>query len=260
MVPDRMLDLVGRPGGPLADATLWHLEVTESRRVTSNVHRLVLTAPDLGKLSYTAGQDLMFRFELPDDRIVNRRYTIRSFEQQRPAVTLDVSLHGAGPGTDWIRAAEIGSRIDAIGPRGKITLRNDADWHMFIGDETGIPGALAMIESMPRGFKAIGIFEVDSSADEQLPSGDIDGGLDVRWCHRLGHSAPGDVDLLVEALVATGFPAGNGHVYVAAEASVARVISGALRERGLDADQISAKAYWRRGLPNAEHGEPTHED
>ena len=28
---------------------------------------------------------------------------------------------------------------------------------------------------------------------------------------------------------------------------------------GLSQDQISGKAYWRRGLPNAEHGEPTKE-
>ena len=30
MTPDRMLDLVGLPGGPLADATLWRLEVIEA--------------------------------------------------------------------------------------------------------------------------------------------------------------------------------------------------------------------------------------
>jgi NADPH-dependent ferric siderophore reductase len=260
MVPDRMLDLVGRPGGPLAEAALWNLEVIETRHVTPNMHRLVLTAPGLGDLRYKAGQDLMLRLQLPGDRMVNRRYTIRSFEQQRPAVTLDVSVHGAGPGTDWVRAAEIGSHIDAIGPRGKITLRDDADWHMFIGDETGLPGALAMTETLPAGFNAIGIFEVDSPADEQLPSNDKQGELDVRWLHRLSNSVPGDVDLLLEALSATRLPTGNGHVYVAAEARVSRMVARALTERGFDVDQISAKAYWRRGLPNAEHGEPTRDD
>ena len=55
------------------------------------------------------------------------------------------------------------------------------------------------------------------------------------------------------------FPGGPGHVYVAAEASVVRAVTRTLVERGIGAEQISGKAYWRRGLPNAEHGEPTKE-
>jgi NADPH-dependent ferric siderophore reductase len=259
MTPDRLLDLVGQPGGPLAEAALWNLEVIDTRSISPNMHRLVLTASGLADLRYKAGQDLMLRLPLPGDRVINRRYTIRKFDPSVPSVTLDVSLHGAGPGTDWIRTAEVGSRIDAIGPRGKITLDEDADWHIFVDDETGIPGALAMVESMPPGSIAIALFEIDSPADEQRPDGDQTG-FEVRWLHRLERSAPGDSDLLRAALAGTDLPAGRGHAYVAAEARVARAINNDLIERGLDPDQISAKAYWRRGLPNAEHGEPTRED
>ena len=136
MTPDRMLDLVGLPGGPLADATLWHLEVMEAGALTPTLYRVVLTAPGLEGLRYMPGQDLMFRVPRDGDRVVNRRYTIRAFDAMRAAVIIDVSLHGAGPGTDWIRGARIGDQIEAIGPRGKITLREDADWHLFVGDET----------------------------------------------------------------------------------------------------------------------------
>jgi hypothetical protein len=41
---------------------------------------------------------------------------------------------------------------------------------------------------------------------------------------------------------------------------VARDVASALTGRGLEGDQVSAKAYWRRGVPNAEHGEPTRPD
>ena len=34
-----------------------------------------------------------------------------------------------------------------------------------------------------------------------------------------------------------------------------RSIHRDLAERGLGQEQVSAKAYWRRGLPNADHGE-----
>jgi NADPH-dependent ferric siderophore reductase len=203
---------------------------------------------------------LMLRLEQSGDRVVNRRYTIRKLDPRLPAVTLDVSLHGEGPGTDWIRTAKIGSRIDAIGPRGKIILADDADRHLFVGDETGLPGALAMIESLPSGSKAIALFEIDSPADEQDLSGVPAGNFGLRWVHRLGRSVPGDTDLLLDALADMDVPTGKAHAYVAAEARVARAVRNALSDRGLDAGQISAKAYWRRGLPNAEHGEPTHDE
>src|SRR5580692_360535 len=104
MAPDRLLELVGQPGGPLADAALWPLEVTAADSLTPSFRRVPLGG----------------------DRVVNRRYTVRSFDPALQTVTIDVSLHGAGPGTDWIAAARPGDRIDAIGPRGKVTVRPEA--------------------------------------------------------------------------------------------------------------------------------------
>jgi NADPH-dependent ferric siderophore reductase len=260
MTADRLLDLVGRPGGPLADASLWSLEVIETGRLTPNVHRLVLTGPGLGGLRYQAGQDLMLRVPQSGDRVVNRRYTIRRLDPTRPAVTVDASLHGSGPGTDWVRAAQVGSRIDAIGPRGKVTVREAADWHLFVVDETGLPGALAMIETLVPGSVAIALFEIDVPADEQGPETTQPRRLDVRWLHRQGRSHPGDPSLLVDAVAAADLPDGRGHAYVAAESRVVRAVQEALHLRGLPPDQISAKAYWRRDRPNADHGEPARED
>jgi NADPH-dependent ferric siderophore reductase len=258
--PDQTPNLIGGPEGPLADAGRWDLEVIDTGLLTPSMQRVVLTAPGLADLRYTPGQDLMLRLLHSDDRMVNRRYTIRKFDPLIPAVTLDASLHATGPGTAWIRTAKIGSRIEAIGPRGKITLHDEADWHIFLCDETGLPGALAMIESLSPGLTVIALFEIDSPADEQRPAVDESGRFELRWLHRHGHSVPGDANLLLEALAVTVFPSGNGHAYVSAESRVARDVRGVLSERGLGTHQISAKAYWRRGLPNAEHGEPAREE
>jgi NADPH-dependent ferric siderophore reductase len=260
MSPDRLLDLVGRPGGPLADASLWDLEVVESGPLTPSMHRLTLVAPGLDGLRYRPGQDLMLRVPRPDGPELNRRYTIRRHQPVRSSVTLDVSLHGRGPGTAWVTGASVGSRIQAIGPRGNITVDPRADWHLFVGDETGLPGSLAMIESLSAGSMAVARFEVDSVADEPAWSGDRPGRVDLRWIHRQGNAVPGDASLILEALGETALPEGIGHAYVAAEAGVVRAVRAALVERGLQEDQISAKAYWRRGLPNAEHGEPTRQE
>lgn len=260
MATDRFVDMVGKAGGPLADASLWHLEVLSAGALTPTMRRLILTAPGLDGLHYLAGQDLMFRVPRTDGTVTNRRYTIRAFDAAPASVTVDVSLHGAGPGTDWIRAASAGDRIDAIGPRGKVTLREGADWHLFVGDETGMPGALAMIEALPSSSTAKAVLEIDTPADEQEPEPSRGRHVELRWVHRSGHSSPGDALPLQEAVVDLVLPAGYGHVYVSAEAGVMRKVQSVLAERGLQKEQISAKAYWRRGLPNADHGEPARPD
>jgi NADPH-dependent ferric siderophore reductase len=255
---DRMLDMVGQTGGPLADASLWHLEVVEAGALAPGMRRMVLTAPGLRELHYTAGQDLMLRVPRPDGSVTNRRYTIRRFDKADGGrVTIDVSLHGAGPGTDWVRDAAVGDRIDAIGPRGKITPRPDAAWHLFVGDETGLPGALAMIDSLPVMSTIFAVVEVDTPAGEQDHDRALHPDLQISWVHRLGRSVPGDPTPLHEAVSKLDLPDGLGHAYVAAESGVVRDVQALLVERGLQPAQISGKAYWRRGLPNADHGEPT---
>ncbi len=249
--------MVGRPGGPLADASLFHLEVTDAGPLSPSFRRVVVTAPGIDGLQYVAGQDLMLRVPLTGDRLLNRRYTIRRFDPDRRTVTIDVSLHGAGPGTDWISAAAPRDRIDAIGPRGKISLDPDADWHLFLVDETGLPGALAMMEALPPGSRASALLEIDAAADEQELDAPQADRLDLHWLRRDGRSAPGDAAPMMEAVAGVDLPEGVGHAYVAAEAAVVRGVTRLLTERGLRPDQISGKAYWRRGLPNAEHGEPT---
>lgn len=260
MAPDPLLEMVGVAGGPLADAGLWHLEVVETGELAPGLLRMVMTAPDLGGLLYTAGQDLMFRVPRPGGTVTNRRYTIRRFDATRAQVTFDVSLHGAGPGTDWIRRARVGDHIDAIGPRGKITPRHEADWHLFIADETGMPGALAMIDALPATSTIQAVIEVDAAESEQQPDGPPKPQLALRWIHRRGESEPGETALLHGAIAKLSLPDGVGHAYVAAESGVVRDLRALLIDLGLRTEQISAKAYWRRGLPNADHGEPARPD
>jgi NADPH-dependent ferric siderophore reductase len=260
MAPDRFLDMVGKAGGPLADASLWHLEVRDVEALSPSMRRLVLTAPGLDGLRYEAGQDLMFRVPRGDGAVTNRRYTIRGFDAVRGLAVVDVSLHGAGPGTDWIRAATTGDRIDAIGPRGKVTLKEGVDWHLFVADEAGMPGALAMMEALPPNSLAKALLEIDTPEDEQEPDLGQGQRVELSWIHRPDGSNPGDALPLQEALLGAELPAGRGHAYVAAEAAVVRSIQKVLADRSFDQDQISAKAYWRRGLPNADHGEPARPD
>jgi NADPH-dependent ferric siderophore reductase len=116
-----------------------------------------------------------------------------------------------------------------------------------------------MLETLPSGSVASAVLEIDSAADEQELDAPQADHLHVRWLRRDGRTMPGDPAPMMEAVGGVELSAGVGHAYVAAEAGVVRGVSRLLAERGLQPEQISGKAYWRRGLPNAEHGEPTKE-
>jgi NADPH-dependent ferric siderophore reductase len=244
--------LIARLGG---DVSQWELEVIETRDVTPTMRRVRCTAPGLADLSYQPGQDLMLNVPAAGETSFRRRYTIRSFDPAVPAVDIDVVLHGDGPAAAWAAAVQPGGRIEAIGPRGKVTVDPAADWHLFAGDDSAIPASLAMAESLPASGRAIVILEVDGPADEQTARAADGREVAVEWVHR-GGAEPSSGATLVAALQAVGLPEGSGHAYLAGELGVVAQMRNTLLERGLAAEQISAKPYWRAGRANAAHGEP----
>ena len=187
------------------------------------------------------------------DRPVRRRYTIRALDHARRLLTLDVVRHADGPGERWIAAARPGDRIEGIGPRGKIFLAPEADWHLFIGDDSALPAFLAMAGAIPAGGRALVIVEVPGSEGEQDVVTAAD--AEVTWLHRDGRPA-GEPAALAGAAAAAALPPGRGHAYLAGEATVVLRLREALAARGLAPEQISPKAYWGRGRANASHGEP----
>src|SRR2546423_13852845 len=155
-------------------------------------------------------------------------------------------MHGDGPGIRWAQAARPGMSIEAIGPRGKIGLAPNADWHLFAGDATAMPGAFALMEALPAGVPAQAYLEVDGP-DERQPLGanpdDTSRSVTWRYGRDVWRQPPGGI---VAAVSAAGSPEG-GHAYLAGEVALVTALKGALLARGWATDRISAKAYWNRG-------------
>jgi len=239
--------------GNLEGTRRLQFEVTGSRQLTPHMQRLELTAAELEGFSYAPGQDVMLLVAADGSRPVRRRYTIRHLDQAQRRVTLDVVLHGEGPGERWVRAARPGDQIEGIGPRGKITTSPAADWHLFIGDESALPAIFTMTESLPGDSEATVVLEVPGPADEQELSAPARTRL--TWLHRLDGPAGDPAALRAEA-AEVELPAGRGQAYLFGEAKVVLALREVLTARGLGAEQISPKAYWGRGRANAGHGEP----
>jgi NADPH-dependent ferric siderophore reductase len=252
------------PGGDMSTADFlsrapelraWSLRVADIVDVTSRTRHVWLTSPDLAQFSYAPGQDLMVLVDTSRGRIIRRRYTIRSLDPSTLLLDLHMIVHTDGPGARWARGLRAGDVVEAIGPRGKITLVPNVDWHLFIGDDVAVPGIAAMVEALSRGSRAVVFAEV-AAADEELAVQAPDG-VDVSWTwlHRDGRAAD-DPSALVAAVNESTWPEGRGYAYVAGEASVVSSLRSTLLTRGFTPETVAAKAYWGRGRANASHGEP----
>ncbi len=232
-------------------AEVYDLEVVDAASLTPSMRRVVFGGDALAALRYEPGQDLMFGIADDDGSEVRRRYTIRSFDPGATTIAVDAVLHGDGPGAKWFANARAGDRVEAIGPRGKVTVDGDATWHLFAGDESFLPAACAMAESLHDPARATLVISVDSAADE-VPDIALPG---LRYVHRDGASVA-DAVLLVDALAGVELGEGDGRAYLAGELRVVNAMRASLLDRGLDASRIAPKSYWRAGVANASHGEP----
>lgn len=238
------------------EVSLWDLEVTSTEVLTPTMRRIRCTAPGLETLSYLAGQDFMLTVPGAGATTFRRRYTIRSFDPAAPSVDIDVVLHGDGPAAAWAASVQPGGRIEAIGPRGKVTVDPAAAWHLFAGDDSALPASLAMAESLPDPDRALVVLEVDGPDDQQQAYSADGREVPVHWLHRAG-ADPASAERLVGALDIIDLPSsGYGHAYLAGELGVVAKMRAALLGRGMTPEQISAKPYWRSGRANAAHGEP----
>lgn len=231
------------------------LEVAEVADLGPRMRRILLTGSGLEDFTYEPGQDVMLVLS-GGERPLSRRYTIRAYSPRARTVELNVMAHGVhGPGAEWAASTQPGDRVNGVGPRGKIYLDRDADWHLFLGDETGAPGSLRMLEGLPEEVPAQAYLEVYSALDE-LPSPRAGSDTQrVNWLYR-GDTPATESTMLVDAMTSAELPDGRGHVYVAGEVQVVSAVLRAALARGLAPDQVSAKAYWGRGKANENNGEP----
>lgn len=146
-------------------AELHDLEVIRARFLTPAVRRVQLRSSALATFVHKPGQDLMFTVAVDSTAIVRRRYTIRAFHPATRTVTIDILIHSRGPGARWAATAQPGDRVEAIGPRGKVHVACDADWHLFVGDESFLPAAFAMAEGLVSSAAFL-VLELESAEEE----------------------------------------------------------------------------------------------
>lgn len=222
--------------------------VTAVEQLTPKMRRIRFASPDLHDFASDAPDDHIKLFF--DDAALGRRmrdYTPRRFDPVLGTLTIDFALHQAGPATAWALAAKPGDRLEIGGPRGSTILADDFDWYLLIGDETALPAIGRRIEELRPGVPVISIVVIDGAAERQ--SFATAASWAPYWAHRTGDAD--DAALLRRVLAGITLPAGDGFVWIAAEAEVARDLREEILGLGHPPAWLKSSGYWTRSAAQA---------
>lgn len=225
--------------------------VSEKRFLTPNYLSIRFECADLEDFSSASWDDHVKLF-LPeneglDGAPVMRDYTPRSFDTATGELVIDFALHDdAGPATEWARQCAVGDSLQIGGPRGSVVISPEFDWYWMIGDETAIPAISRHLTERPQ--SAIHAFVAVSGQQEEVPLPATSFHA-VSWAHR-ADSSRADPAGLLKLIEGVTLPTGNGFVWVAAEAAVAKELRARLLEMGHPLSQLKARGYWVAGHPD----------
>ena len=228
------------------------LTVVAVERLTPQMQRIHFASPDLHDFHSGAPDDHV-KLLLPasptagdgGEEVCKRDYTPRAFDPAKGALTIDFALHEAGPATAWALAARVGDTLAIGGPRGSTVVADDFDWYLLIGDETALPAIGRRMEELRPGVPAITLVVVDTAAEKQ------EFATAAKWTPLwiLRDRQPlDDANLLLLALSDLELPPGDGYVWIAGEACIAKSLRSYMSDvRGHPKDWMKASGYWSRG-------------
>ena len=222
------------------------LTVTRIEDVTPGMRRVHFTTPDLADFPSLGFDDHVKMFipgtAGPGERGEMRDFTPRRFDRAAGTIAIDYAMHDAGPAVAWARDAKAGDVLEIGGPRGSAVIPDDFDWYWLIGDETALPAIGRRLEELRAGVPVASFVVVDGPQEAQSVE------TRAAWTpHWIARSGPDDAATFGTALADVAFPAGEGFVWIAAEAGVARAVRRLIEQRGHPREWIKASGYWQRG-------------
>jgi NADPH-dependent ferric siderophore reductase len=229
------------------------LTVSSTELLTPRMRRFGFTSPDLHDF-VSASHDDHIKLFFPgtaengsSGETCMRDFTPRSFDRSRGTLVIDFALHEAGPATDWATAAQIGDTLQIGGPRGSTIVPDDFDWYLLIGDETALPAIGRRVEELRAGVPVATLVVMEAGETQHFQT---KAAWTPRWVARDGSSD--DASLLRTALADFTLPSGDGFVWIAAEASVARSVRNhVIDDLGHPRQWTKAAGYWKRGQADA---------
>ncbi|MEO9635575.1 MAG: siderophore-interacting protein [Parasphingorhabdus sp.] len=230
------------------------LTVTDSFRVTPNLHRVTVGGPALANFpSDQKGGYVKLSLPGPEGgKACVRTYTIR--HQTEDGLAIDFALHGSdedsGPATSWALNAQVGDSIKLGGPGAAKPLPEGSGPFLLVGDMTALPAISVNLEALPKNATGDAIILIRDDADKQ----DIEkpDGVTIQWIvdADLGSSPA----LLADAARKISAPEELAYAWVACEFESMKLLREYLRvEQQFGPERLYISSYWKRGLIEDEH-------
>lgn len=209
-------------------------EVIDVEDVSPRIKRIRLAGQALVGLDFEPGSKVKLRLNGS-----MRSYTPATWDPAAGWVDLLFFLHGSGPGNDWAEVATKGTDVQVFGPKSSLPpCHRPVSWAMFVGDETTLGPALALLNALPPECTKLGAIEldrVDTTCVAQL-------GLPLTPVIRTSERG----EALLEWLDDLQLPDGDGVVWISGHHGSVGRLEQALAARGLPASSVHTKSYWNR--------------
>jgi NADPH-dependent ferric siderophore reductase len=228
------------------------LVVAERRLLAPNYLSIRFRCDDLEGFASAAWDDhvkvILAGEEQAGAKPVMRDYTPQSVDAAKGEMVIEFALHDdAGPATQWARTCSLGDSVEIAGPRGSVVISPDFDWYWMIGDESAIPAISRHMAECPASRIQAFIAIADRQEEFPLPAS---GSHQINWAHRLDR-AGSDAQALLELIDGVQLPDGDGFVWIAAEATVAKKLREKILELGHPLNHLKARGYWVAGDPDS---------
>jgi NADPH-dependent ferric siderophore reductase len=226
------------------------LTVLDKRHLTPRMLRIVLGGDDFEDFATPSADDHIKLYVPGGGRDLEARdFTPRYFDPRAKELTVDIAVHPAGPAIRWAEQAQIGDSVAISGPRGSLMIADDFDWWLLIGDETALPSIGRRVEELGEGVRAITLVAVTGPAEEQVF--ETPANHQAIWIHRHPNEAT-DPQPVMQALKRIELPRGEGFVWIAAVARVARAARDHIVNiRRHPLQWLRASGYWIEGQADA---------
>jgi NADPH-dependent ferric siderophore reductase len=230
------------------------LTVSSTELLTPRMRRFGFTSPELHDFVSAAHDDHVKLFfpgagkDADGREMCMRDFTPRRFDSIRGILFIDFALHEAGPATQWATSARVGDTLQIGGPRGSSVVPDDFDWYLLIGDETALPAIGRRVEELRADVPVATFVLMEAGETQHFQTLDFQARAiwTPRWIAR--EAASDDASLLRMALADYALPEGEGFVWIAAEASVARNMRAyIIDDLGHPRQWTKAAGYWKRG-------------
>lgn len=233
--------------------------VEKIERVTPGLMRITFGGPELltfgppkpaGHIKlYFPPDGMVWPSADPDaPRPPSRTYTPRRHDAARGLVEVEFVLHGEGLASNWAENARVGDLMTIGGPGGGYAPPADADSFVIVADDSAMPAAGMVLESLPPGASVRVICEVTDKLEEHPLSPTV--ACDTQWLHRNPTNAA-PCTLLEKAVRELGQQPAGACWWIACESGAMRRIRDMIfAYPQIDRSRVHTRGYWKFGSSN----------